>query len=339
MTSPSSLPNQPFDEKLFAQQKELIVAPKPSLDPAFTPPQNFVKHVAKEKGERAILEGKVACIVCAGGMGTRLGISGPKGTAKVLGEKTLFQLLCEKAPKGASIAIMTSPQNDRATREFFLRHNHFGLQVEFFVQNELPLMDTNGNWFADKNGKTAMAPDGNGEVLQLLYKSGIYEKWQKRGVEYVNILPIDNPLADPFDPELISLMIEKRVSLSIKAIEKCDCHEHLGLLAEKNGRLYVLEYSEYKQKKLDSWTIGNTGLFAVTMAFIEKVHGATLPLHLAKKKLGEKKVYKFEKFNFDLFAHVNSYAGIISDRKKCFSPLKNATGPNSFETVKKDLLS
>ncbi len=337
MTSPSSLPNQPFDEKLFCQQKELIVAPKPSLDPTFTPPQNFVTSVPIGKGARAIQEGKVACIVCAGGMGTRLGILGPKGTAKVLEEKTLFQLLCEKAPKGAPIAIMTSPQNDHATQEFFLSHNHFGLQVEFFVQNELPLMDITGNWFADKNGKTAMAPDGNGEVLQLLYKSGIYEKWQKRGVEYVNILPIDNPLADPFDPELISLMIEKRVSLSIKAIEKCDCHEHLGLLAEKNNRIYVLEYSEYKQKKLDSWTIANAGLFAVTMAFIEKVHGATLPLHLAKKNLGEKKVYKFEKFNFDLFAHSNSYAGIISDRKKCFSPLKNATGPNSFETVRKDL--
>lgn len=338
MTSPSSLPNQPFDEKLFAQQKELIVAPKPSLDPGFTPPQNFVKRVPIEKGERAVQEGKVASVVCAGGMGTRLGILGPKGTAKVLGEKTLFELLCEKVPNGAPIAIMTSPQNDRATREFFLSHNNFGKEIEFFVQNELPLMDTTGNWFTDKEGKTAMAPDGNGEVFHLLYKSDIYEKWQERGIEYVNVLPVDNPLANPFDPELISLLIEKRVPLSIKAIEKCDCHEHLGLLAEKNGRLYVLEYSEYNQKKLDSWTIGNAGLFAVTMAFIEKVQTAELPLHLAKKTLGEKKVYKFEKFNFDLFAHANSYAGIISERKECFSPLKNATGPNSFATVQRDLL-
>lgn len=337
MTSPSSLPEKNLDEKLFAQQKELIVAPKPTLDSAFIPPQNFVKHIAKERGEQAIKEGRVACVVCAGGMGTRLGLSGPKGTAKVLGEKTLFALLCEKVPENAPIAIMTSKQNDRATREFFYSHKYFGRQVEFFVQNELPLMDASGSWFADQEGKTAMAPNGNGEVLQLLFKSGIYEKWQERGVAYVNVLPVDNPLANPFDPELTSLLIEKCVPLSVKAIERRDCHEQLGLLAEKESRLHVLEYTEYKQKKLDSWTIANTGLFAVTMAFIEKVQTAELPLHLAKKTLGEKKVYKFEKFNFDLFAHANSYAGIISDRKKCFSPLKNATGSNSFATVRKDL--
>ncbi|MDX8430786.1 MAG: UTP--glucose-1-phosphate uridylyltransferase [Candidatus Algichlamydia australiensis] len=345
MTSPHTSPDLPFDDDLYRLQKELIVAPKESLDAAFFPPKNFTKKISKEtkqRGERAIDEGRVACVVLAGGQGTRLGFPGPKGTAKVLGEKSLFELLCEKIPSHAQVAIMTSPQNDRETREFFFDNQLFGLSeknLHFFQQNQLPLMDESGSWFADKDGKTVMAPNGNGEALQLLYQNGIYAKWREMGVAHVNSIHVDNPLANPFDPELVGLQIEKEVPLAIKAVEKCNCHESMGLFTEKGGRISVLEYSEFSEKKLHTWTIANAGLFCVTMDFIEKIHAIDLPLHVARKTVKGKKVFKFEKFNFDLFLHANSYAGILADRKTCFSPLKNAIGSDSFETVKKDLLS
>ncbi len=346
MTSPSSLPNEEFNEELYRLQRELLVTPPLPFDPQLELPKNFIKQVpesVRQKGLKAIYEGKVATLVSAGGQGTRLGIPGPKGTAEVLGEKTLFELLCEgvlAAQTGAQlqVAIMTSLQNDEQTRDFFHEHNYFGLdpnQIHFFIQNELPLMNEAGSWFADAEGKTVTAPNGNGEAFQLLYKKGIWEQWGAQGIQYVNTIPIDNALAQPFDPEIVGLQIEKNADLSVKAIMKRDKHEHLGLLVEKRGKLSVLEYSEQAH---DSWMMGSVGLFSYTMEFIEKIHTTQLPLHLAKKKIEGHLVYKFEKFNFDLFPYAKSYIGVIADRKTCFSPLKNATGQDSFITVKEDLL-
>ena len=51
----------------------------------------------KEIGEEEIKNGKLAAVTMAGGQGTRLGHSGPKGTY-MLGiepNKSLFQILCE----------------------------------------------------------------------------------------------------------------------------------------------------------------------------------------------------------------------------------------------------
>lgn len=322
MMSPNSLPN-----------KEL------------TPPKSFVKKVpedVRQKGLQAIQEGRVAALISAGGQGTRLGIQGPKGAAKVLGGKSLFALLCEKilavqVEKPLQVAIMTSPQNDAQTRDFFQEHHHFGLdpsQIHFFIQNELPLMSEAGSLFTDVKGDTVTAPNGNGEALQLLYQRGIWEKWRSQGIQYVNVLPVDNALAQPLDSEIIGLQIEKEVDLSLKAVVKRDESEKLGLFAERRGKLSVLEYSEYS---CDEWVVGNTGLFSVTMEFIERVHAAELPLHVAKKKIEGCEVRKLEKFNFDLFPYAKSYIGVIADRKTCFSPLKNATGQDSFSTVAVDL--
>ena len=45
--------------------------------------------------------------------------------------------------------------------------------------------------------------------------------------------------------------------------------------------------------------------------------------------------WKFELFIFDLFPFANSFQIILTDREKCFAPLKNHVGPDSIETVAK----
>ena len=49
-------------------------------------------------GKKAIMEKRLAAVTMAGGQGTRLGHTGPKGTFKVQtvnGEKYIFEILCE----------------------------------------------------------------------------------------------------------------------------------------------------------------------------------------------------------------------------------------------------
>jgi UDP-N-acetylglucosamine/UDP-N-acetylgalactosamine diphosphorylase len=130
---------------------------------------------AGNDGWNLIAEGKVGCVVLAGGQGTRLGHDAPKGTMSVgpLTSKSLFQRLAErvvhagnKAGRALPLAIMTSPQNDAATQHYFQEHAHFGLQdLSFFSQSTLPLLDEQGNWFLEAPGVLAEGPDGNGNAL------------------------------------------------------------------------------------------------------------------------------------------------------------------------------
>src|SRR5690606_6133231 len=77
---------------------------------------------------------KVGAIILAGGQGTRLGVSGPKGLFSV-GGKTLFEHVLKK---GGPVAIMTSPSNHEETVAFV---RGLGWNACFFQQELLPLWD------------------------------------------------------------------------------------------------------------------------------------------------------------------------------------------------------
>ena len=172
--------------------------------------------------------------------------------------KSLFQLFAEKtiaaskqAGRPLSIAIMTSPQNHDATIDFFNQHHLFGLepgQLSFFCQGMLPLLDQEGQLFLENAFSLAEGPDGNGGALHHFYHSGIYQQWQAQGIRHINFVPIDNPLADPFDAELLGCQQRCQNEITIKCTLRRDVQEKVGLLARHDGRTIVVEYSEIPEK-------------------------------------------------------------------------------------------
>ncbi len=298
-----------------------------------------------KKGIEALKKGEVATVVLAGGMGTRLKFPYPKGLypISVVRKKTLFQLIAEKTlaaskayGKELPIAFMTSHQNHAETVAYFKEHADFGIHPLFFTQDDLPFLDKSGNPI--KQGfDYVKGPDGNGRLFEHLAKASLLDKWEKEGIKYINVILIDNPLADPFDPYLIGALIETKDEVVFKAVKKESPEEKTGTFVKAKGRLKVVEYTEMEENEKALHLYASISLFAITLPFAKKVAAITFPLHIALKPAlpssKEPDSYKFETFIFDLLDYAEKADILEYPREEAFAPLKNSIGPDSPTTV------
>lgn len=362
-----------IDLTILEQQRALILhePPAPTSFSPFTQFSNSGNSEDKARGQQLVAEGKVGCLLLAGGQGSRLRFSGPKGCfpISVIKNKTLFQLCAEKvvaagklAGRPLFLAIMTSNQNDADVREFFRKNNYFGLsleQISFFPQSDLPLLTAEGKLFLETPHHLAQGPDGNGRCLEHLVKSGIWSKWYNAGVRYLNLVLIDNPLADPFDAEFIGFMEREGVDAALKCTEKKIATERVGLLVMSEGSCRVIEYSEMPEetkKEVDEngnlrHRCANLSLFGFTMDFVQRVGGSNepMPLHKAWKAVPyldengltqtpeKPNAWKFEAFIFDVLPKTPKVSALLYPRAQTFAPLKNETGADSPPTVREAL--
>ena len=300
-------------------------------------------------GKKLLAQGKIGAVVLAGGQGTRLGMDKPKGCYPLspLMKKSLFQRLIErtiaasKAYKTAlQIAFMTSEENHAATIDFFKEHAYFGIaeeRVSFFQQGALPLQDESGAPLLNAQGQKVTAADGNGSFFWNFAASALISKWSQ--IEYVTVTVIDNPLADPFDAELIGRCAANKNDVAMRVVERQNPEENVGCIIENEGKVSVVEYSEMSQQDKEARDkhgklqvpYANITYFCFSKSFIEKVSHESIekmPLHKAKKKIQNlsQYAYKSEYFIFDALLFAKNVALVLSVREDCFAPLKNREG-------------
>ncbi|KAL6948830.1 hypothetical protein ACO0QE_001304 [Hanseniaspora vineae] len=308
-----------------------------------------------EIGIDAIAKGKVAVILMAGGQGTRLGSSSPKGCYDIdlPSHKSLFQVQAERLQalqkmcgshlgKGSTVEIpwyiMTSKPTYQPTMDFFTDNHYFGLnpkQVKFFNQGTLPAFDLKGEkLLLQSESSLVQSPDGNGGLYKALLDNEILDDMLAKKIEHVHMYCVDNVLVKIADPVFIGYSIEHRFQLATKVVRKRDAHESVGLIVSKDGKPNVIEsanivnhyYSiDLLKRNLAKWC-------------------STMPYHIAKKKITyydsetkklvkpeEPNGIKLEQFIFDVFETVplEKFGCLEVDRAKEFSPLKNSNAaPN-----------
>ena len=308
-------------------------------------------------GKQAIKEGKLAAVTMAGGQGTRLGHSGPKGTYDIGldSHKSLFELLCdylkEEGKKyGVTIPwfIMTSRENNKETVEFFEKNKFFGYQKDknifFFIQGELPMVDTEGKILIGEDGLIKQAADGHGGIYESLVKNGMTEKMKQLGIEWVFIGGVDNCLVKMVDPVLMGIAIDKGVTVACKSIVKANPHEKVGVFCKRNGKPGVIEYSEITDEMAEAVDENGELLYGEShilcnlfnIKAVERMGVTPLPYHSAYKKAkfidkdgnlvvpDSPNAYKFEAFLFDAFGEVDEMAVLRVKREEEFAPVKNA---------------
>ncbi len=339
--------NQIGTRSLLEEQRAAIIAsPQPEeIVPLFDADQPDKR--AEKKGEQLIAEGKVACLVLAGGDGSRLRAKLPKALVPVtpIKGKTLLHRLSErtlalsrKYDVLVKMAIITSPSNHLAIANYLEENNCFGLlkeQVALLVQGSVPLLNQDKNWFLRAPGLLAVGPDGNGSAFRLLLDASIVAQWKRGGIEWVGVVPIDNPLGDPFDPTLLGHSHISESELAIKAIGKQSFEEQLGAIVREKEKIVIREYSESKVEA----PFGYTALFCCRLDFLERVAPLSLPWHAMKKQYPSGPVWKCERFLFDTFPYAESSSVLLYPREKIYAPLKNCSGTDTILTVQQALLN
>ena len=307
-------------------------------------------------GKKAIKEGTLAAVTMAGGQGTRLGHNGPKGTYDIGldSHKSLFELLADNLKEegskyGVTIPwfIMTSRENNEETVEFFEKHKYFGYQKDknifFFIQGELPMIDTEGKILIGEDGLVKLAADGHGGIYESLVKSGMTTQMRHMGIKWVFIGGVDNCLVKMVDPVLMGIAIDKGVTVACKSVVKANPHEKVGVFCRRNGRPNVIEYSEITDEMAEARDKDGELLYGeshilcnlFSIDAIERMGAEPLPYHAAYKKAsflnkdGEvvkptsPNAYKFEAFLFDAFGEVDDMAILRVKREEEFAPVKN----------------
>lgn len=325
------------------------------------------KDTFDELGENVIVSGKYAVVTMAGGQGTRLGHTGPKGTFKldVYGKgKYLFEILAEnlkEANKKYNTIIpwyiMTSKENNKQTQDFLEKNNYFGYnkdEVMLFEQGELPLVDTEGKILISKELKIKEASDGNGGVFASLRKTGMLADMKERGIEWIFIGGVDNAILKMADTTLLGMAIDKKVQIASKSVVKADPKERVGVFCKMNGHPKVIEYTELPEKMSEERDVNGELKFGESHIMcnlfkidaIEKISKEPLIYHSAFKKNSyidengkeviptEPNSYKFEAFIFDSFELFDDIAILRGKREDDFAPVKNKDGVDSPKTAK-----
>lgn len=281
--------------------------------------------LSNQTGLEAIRAGTVAAVLMAGGQGTRLGLTGPKGKADIglPSGRTLFALVAERIHKLRSLAsasaaddsgemtslplfIMTSPMNHDETEGYFRDNNYFGLpsaDVICFRQGTLPCVEVEGDdastmkIIRETADQVARAPDGNGGIFPALRSTACLDDMVKRGIRHLHVFSVDNALVRPADPAFVGYCISQKADCGNKSVWRAAPDERVGVLVTKDDRPMVVEYSELSASMAS--TVDETGKLKYGAAnicshyfsvdFIRNTvltaSASDIPYHIARKKI------------------------------------------------------
>jgi UTP--glucose-1-phosphate uridylyltransferase len=240
---------------------------------------------------------KAVMIVLNGGLGTSMGLAGPKSLITVKDGQSFLEIILKQADRrNVRLAFMNSFNTHDQTLAAVSR-----IQPEtapmFFLQHRFPkvVKDTLAPAVCPEHRELEWNPPGHGDIYTALKTSGTLEKLLAQGVAYAFIANADN-LGASLEPALLGYFAENDLPFMMETARRTPADVKGGHLARHvDGRLLLRETAqcpdEEKQafQDIERYRYFNTNNLWVDLNRLEGLFSARsmikLPMILNKKHL------------------------------------------------------
>ena len=194
---------------------------------------------------------QVVILKLNGGLGTSMGLTGPKSLLEVKPGRTFLDVVARQAESaGAPLVLM----NSFATREPSLAA--LGDRAEDFVQSKVPKLRAEdlepAQWPQDP-GKE-WAPPGHGDLYPSLVAGGMLDSLLERGARWAFVSNVDN-LGATLDPRILAWIAREEVPFAMEVADRTEADKKGGHLARRrsDGGLVLRELAQCPDDDLDAF--------------------------------------------------------------------------------------
>ena len=204
---------------------------------------------------RKVLKNAVR-ITLNGGLGTSMGLTGPKSLVKIKNGKTFLDIILRQSENAnVRLALMNSFSTDKYTHAA-LSEIKSSVKPLTFLQHKFPKILREGfapaSW--PENPELEWNPPGHGDIYTALFTSGMLRKFLDDGIRYAFISNSDN-LGATLDESLLGYFSENRFPFMMEVAERTPADAKGGHLAvyKKNNRLILREAAQCPENELDAF--------------------------------------------------------------------------------------
>jgi UTP--glucose-1-phosphate uridylyltransferase len=218
-------------------------------------------------------------IVLNGGLGTSMGLIGPKSLLKVKQGRSFLEIILRQAElTNSRLALMNSFNTHTATLAAIERLKPSRMPL-CFLQHKFPKILQRGlrpvEWPA--NRELEWNPPGHGDVYAALHASGMLRALLSDGVRYAFICNADN-LGAGIDEALLGYFDAKGFPFMMEVAEKTPADIKGGHLARhRNGRLILRESAQCPEEEsaafqdIRRYRFFNTNNIWVNLEFLKEL--------------------------------------------------------------------
>ncbi|KPJ76940.1 MAG: hypothetical protein AMJ54_09725 [Deltaproteobacteria bacterium SG8_13] len=234
------------------------------------------------------LYSKAVRIVLNGGLGTSMGLMGPKSLLEVKTGLCFLDIILQQARhRGAALAFMNSFSTHDATLAALKEIDPENRSL-VFIQHRFPKILqadlTPAVWH--QNPELEWNPPGHGDVYTALYTSGMLDKLLDRGFVYAFIANSDN-LGARMEPELLGFFASNRFPFMMEVARKTSADVKGGHLARyADGRLVLRESAQCPPEEtadfrnIERYCFFNTNNIWVDLEYVRELLARDKIFHL-----------------------------------------------------------
>lgn len=345
-----------FVRNILKRQIKPVILENPSI-PNFSSVADNLEY--RRIGLDLLRENKVAVLMVAGGLSTRMGLpeNSLRGDLPIgpVTARTIFDIhgqsisaIKQKYSPLMPWLVMTSQSVHDMTMDSFKRKNYYGIsrsQIWFFAQDSLPLIDGNDHPVVDDSGELVRSPTGHGGMYTVLEKKHIWDKLKRNGIEYIFYFQYPNVLEKVCDPVILGFHHSGGHDITTKAILEYDPVEKMGRCTNVDGKLRIIEYHDlehYSHDFLGKIFPASIATHVWSIAFLDRCmrEGIELPYHIIEQSNSfdaPKPIRRLEQFIFDLFPYARRNELFVVRREDEFAPVKQKEGLYSLDNARKTL--